>query len=464
MLRGRRLLQNALLMIGSALTLRLISVGFQSFLSGRIGAEGMGILQLVLTVSGFAMTLGSFGTRVTTLQLVAEAQGRADPAGADSALRACLGWAMGVSGAVGLGLTLLAPAIGTTLLEDARTVPALRCLGLLLPFGCLCGVMSGCYTAWGRVRSLVAVELLERLVSIGLTLLLLLWAGADLGRVCVAIVGGSYGSAMLSGALLYGVYRRGAKARGRAGALGREVLRRSLPLALNDNLRSGLSTLEQLLIPYGLGRYSGRGDALASYGTVCGMVFPVLLFPAAILYALSDLLVPEIARCLASGSRRRLFRLADRCLRGTVLFSAGVALALWLGGGALGTRLFHSGRAGYLLRLFAPIVLFKYLDVMVDGLQKGMGQQQYLVRYNSFTNLLDVVLLYTLLPGFGIAGYLFTYVFTHLVNLFLSLRRLLLALHGNAVAPAPRMQKRTFMGRKIPRRKKTACFSAGDVL
>ena len=99
-----------------------------------------------------------------------------------------------------------------------------------------------------------------------------------------------------------------------------------------------------------------------------------------------------------------------------------------LGGGLLGRALFHSAQAGWYLRIFAPMILFLYPDAVVDGLQKGLGQQLHLVRYNSFTNVIDVLGLWLLLPRFGIWGYVFTYCLSHLVNFFLSLRRLLIAI------------------------------------
>ena len=48
------------------------------------------------------------------------------------------------------------------------------------------------------------------------------------------------------------------------------------------------------------------------------------------------------------------------------------------------------------------------------------------MRYNSFTNVIDVLGLWLLLPRYGIWGYVFTYCLSHLVNFFLSLRRLLI--------------------------------------
>lgn len=61
----------------------------------------------------------------------------------------------------------------------------------------------------------------------------------------------------------------------------KRLLRLSVPLALNDALRAGLNTAEQLLIPIGLARYGGSTEeAMAGYGTIHGMVFPILMFPA----------------------------------------------------------------------------------------------------------------------------------------------------------------------------------------
>ena len=66
-----------------------------------------------------------------------------------------------------------------------------------------------------------------------------------------------------------------------------------------------------------------------------------------------------------------------------------------------------------------------YLDAMVDGMLKGFGEQTACVRYNVFTSVLDVALLYLLLPRFGMMAYVLTFYFTHAVNFWLSLHRLL---------------------------------------
>lgn len=420
--KGRTLVRGTLLLALSGLALRAVGVWFQSFLAGRIGAEGMGLLQLVLTVGGFAGTLGSAGVRVAALQLTARAWGRGDAPGVASALFACLRYGLLVSAAVGAGLILLAQPLSRLLLREPRTVLALRTLGALLPIPILTGVLRSSFTACGRVKELVSVELGERLVCAALTLLLLTGAGTEPARVCAAVVAGSYGAGAFSFLLLFSILSRSLP---RRSALP-PVARRAVPLGLNDALRAGLGAVEQFLIPYGLEKHSSRSAALAAYGTVSGMVFPVLWFPSELLFALCELLVSELSRLLAEQAHRRLRRLVRKSLLLTALYALCVGAVLWAGGGLLGQALYRSAQAGCYLRIFAPMVLFLYLDATVDGLQKGMGQQLHLVRYNSATNVIDVLGLWLLLPRFGLAGYVFTYCLSHLVNLFLSLRRLLI--------------------------------------
>ncbi len=421
--KGRTLIRGTLLLTVSGLAMRGLGVLFQAVLAGRISADGMGVLQLILTVGGFAGTLGSAGIRAAALQLTARAWGWRDAAGVAGTLWACLRYGLLVSAAVGLGLCLLAGPIGTLLLRDARTAPALRLLGLLLPLPILSGILRSAFTACGRVRELVTVELAERLLSVGATLALLAAAGSDPALLCAAVVLGSYGAAAFScSVLLLRLLRTLPPGQALPPVAGTAV-----PLGVNDALRSGLGAVEQFLIPYGLEKTGSRKSALAAYGTISGMVFPLLWFPSEILFALSELMVSETARLLASRDRTRLLALVRKSLTLTAAYALGISAALYLGGGLLGRSLFHSDQAGRYLRIFAPMVLFLYPDAVVDGLQKGLGQQLYLVRYNSFTNVIDVLGLWLLLPRFGIWGYVFTYCLSHLVNFFLSLRRLLIA-------------------------------------
>lgn len=401
---------------------------FQVYLSNRLGAAGIGLLQLISSVGIFAMTLGTAGVRVGVMYLTAEEYGARRPGGMRRALLCCLGYGLLASSAGGLVLVHCAEWISENWIGDPRAAFSLRVLGWTMPLGCLWSVLAGYLTACSRLRQLVTVEFIDQAVSIAATVALLLgWAGSDLERSCASIhLANAFATAVTLFPLLAAALQGQRDGGAAGGSMWKRLFHLCLPLAVNDALRSGLSTVEQIIIPKGLKKYDGSGEgAMAGYGVIHGMVFPVLMFPAVLLYSLSDLLVPELARCRAAMDHRRIRSLSDRCLRFGLLFAAAVSGLCWCIAEPLGDLLYHNPLAGLYLRRFAPMVLILYLDAIVDGMHKGLGQQVYCVRVNTLTNLLDVAFLWLLLPRFGVWGFFFTFTFTHILNFFLSITRLM---------------------------------------
>ena len=428
-MRKGSLLYNTLLLTAVNLLLRGVTMVFQVYLADLIGAAGLGLLQLVLTVSAFAMTLGLCGMRTAAMYLCAEEYGKRRPDGALAALRLCSWRGLLISGFVGAALFFLADILADIWVQDLRAAESLRILGVSLPLNCLIAVWSGYFTACDRVRELVVVEIAERLISLAATFILLIfWAEADTERACCAILLGAVMASVITVIWMAVLIRRDNRGieRTQGFFLQKRLFRLCIPLALNEYLRAGLTTLEQFLIPFGLAHYSGSREAsMAAYGTISGMVFPVLMFPAAVLYALSDLLIPKLARCRGAYNQERIRHLVLRCLKATFTFAAIIAVGMFVFSEQLGMAIYHSRDAAKYLRLFAPLILFLYTDAITDGMCKGLGQQVACVRCNTVTSLLDVIFLYVLLPRYGIGGYYFSFVITHLINFVISLRLLL---------------------------------------
>lgn len=418
---------SAMMLTGVNLLLRLVSTSFQVFLSGRIGAEGIGLLQLVMSVGMMAMTAGTAGIRTTAMYLTAEELGRKKAENVSAILSGCYVYSILCSTAVSILLTVFAPAIADRWIGDLRTIGAIRLFAAFLPVSCLCGVMTGIFTAENRIGTLAAVEAAEQVCSMAITLYLLtFFAGSDPGRSCMAVVTGSGIGACLTLTLLVILHIRSMpQKRGRIPVASR-LLQIAVPLALADDLKSGISTTENLMVPKRLSLYPGTGSALGQFGTVCGMVFPVMMFPAAILFSLAELLIPELARCSAAGSRTRIHYLVRRTLRTATLYGVCMGGLLFLLSDWLCQALYHSSDAATYLRMFAFLVPMIYCDCVTDAMTKGLGQQRANVRYNIITSAMDVAMLFFLLPRLGMTGYFLSFLISHLVNFILSLRRLLL--------------------------------------
>jgi len=418
---------SALLLTGVNLLLRLVSTSFQVYISGRIGAAGVGLLQLVMSVGGLAMTAGMAGVRTATMYLTAEELGRKLPQNVTWILSGCVLYSVLCSGIVSLALQYFAPLIAKSWIGDIRTVGAIRLYGCFLPVSCLCGMMTGYFTAANRIGTLAAVEVAEQLLSMAVTMTILtLWARQDPVKACQAmILGSGVSCCMTLGCLVILRVLEGAKTGPRIPVRSR-LLQTAVPLGLADDLRTGISTTENLMVPKRLALYAGVTDPLAAFGTVCGMVFPVLMFPAAILYGLAELLVPELARCAAAGSQNRIRYLAKRSLRVALLYGCVFCGFEYLLADVLCLRLYDSLEAGHYLQLYALLIPMLYCDAITDATTKGLGQQKACVRYNIITSSLDVILLFILLPEYGMTGYFISFFVTHLLNFILSLRRLLM--------------------------------------
>lgn len=417
---------SALLLTGVNLLLRFVGTTFQVYISASLGAAGVGLLQLVMSVGGLAMVAGMAGIRTATMYLTAEELGKKRSKNVTWVLSACFLYSIAFSGSIALLLYSFAPQIAQGWIGDLRIVGALRLFAAFLPVTCLCGVMTGYFTAANRIGTLAAVEVAEQLCSMAITLTgLHFWSGNDPGRACICVILGSCLGACLTAVCLTLLRLREHMGTGSPIPLRSRLLQAAVPLALADVLKSGINTTENLMVPKRLALHPSTAAPLAAFGCLSGMVFPILMFPACILFGLAELLIPELARCAAAGSRKRICYLVRRSLKVAMLYGLLFGGLMFLLAEPLCMRLYDNEEAGNYLRLYALLVPVLYCDAITDAMTKGLGQQKACVRYNILTSAMDVVFLYLLLPKYGMEGYFASFLVTHLLNFGLSLRRLL---------------------------------------
>lgn len=426
MARRRPIIYNALMLTAVNLLLRFVGTGFQVYISATLGAAGVGLMQLVMSVGSMAMVAGTAGVRTGTMYLTAEELGHGRAQQLTGVLGGCLRYSVVCSGAVAAALYLLSPVLARQWIRDFRTVDSLRLFAVFLPVSCLCGVMTGYFTGAGRISTLAAVEVAEQLCSMAITVTALrFWAGGDPGRSCMSMILGSSLGAVLTLWVLALLRLRESSGPGTALRLRGRLLRTAVPLALADDLKTGINTAENLMVPRRLAACDAVSDPLAAFGLLSGMVFPVLMFPACILYSLAELLIPEMARCAAAGQRGRIQSLSRRSLRIALLYGLLFGGLEYLLAQPLCDALYHTPEAGQALRRYAILIPMLYCDCITDAINKGLGEQRRCVRINILTSALDVALLYLLLPRLGMGGYFISFAVTHALNFLLSLRLLL---------------------------------------
>lgn len=444
MVNRKRLITNTALLTGSSLAMSLISMSFQVWLVGRIGSAGIGLYQLVISVSFLCTTFAVSGIRFTSTRLVSEELGSCNEGGIGAAMARCFAYCLFFGVSAMLILHSCAEPIGFLWIGDARTVRSLRITAFSMPFISLTSAMGGYFTACGRVWKPTVVHISEQLITIGFAALFLIRApSGDIEASCAAVMLGSVAGDVVAFLVMLCFFLGDLGSYGscefKESRLTRRMLKLALPLAVSAYARSALSTLEHMLVPRGL-RASGLSadSSLSGYGTIQGMVMPILSFPACILISLSELMIPELTEAQVRGDNCGIRKLVRSIIKKSLGYSIAAALFLFCFADGLGELIYHSADAGHYLRLLAPLVPVMYTDTIVDGCLKGLGQQVWSMGINILDAALGVVLVLFILPEYALAGYIAIIYFNECLNFTLSALRL-----SKVVRSHPQGQGRT---------------------
>ena len=368
--------------------------------------------------------------RFSLTRLLSEELGRGRPGSLGPAVFRAGVYVLLTGCAAGLALWSAAGVIAQRWIAEPTLVPAVRLAALGLPAGGVSAMLSGYFTAVGRVWKTSAVQLIQQLGRMALSVLALRrLAAGDPGAICAALAGAGAAAefaAMWAMGLLYAWDIRRAPSTGPSGPdLTGRLLRLSVPVGISAIARNALGTLRQVLVPRGL-RASGLSGtaALAGYGVVSGMAMPLLLFPACLPGALAEMLLPALTRMQAAGQTDRLRARVRSLLRDTFFLSAGAGTVFFLSADVLAGVLYRSAEAARYIRLLSPMVPLIYTDLVTDGCLKGLGEMMRSMTYNIAEALLGLVMTCTLLPRYALAGYILTMYICEIFNFTLSVGRL----------------------------------------
>lgn len=430
MVNRKRLIMNTALLTGSSLAMSAISMAFQVWLAGRIGSAGIGLYQLVLSVAFLCTTFAVSGIRFAATRLVSEELGHERSWSVAAAMRRCFAYSLFFGLSAMAVLFSFAEPIGFLWIGDARTVKSLKLIAFSMPFLSLSSVMSGYFTACGRVWKPTVVHLGEQLITIGFVAYFLAHSPAgDIEKNCAAVMLGNVCGDVISFVCMLLFYLTDRHSVRDYSAqklkLTSRMLKVALPLAVSAYARSALSTLEHLLVPRGLKAAGFSADrALSGYGVIQGMVLPIVSFPACILMALAELIIPELTEAQVRGNDGDISKTVSLLIKKGLGYSSAVALVLFVFADKLGVRIYSSPEAGDYLRLLAPLIPIMYTDMVADGCLKGLGQQLWCMGINLLDALLGVLLVWQVLPVFALKGYICIIYFNECLNFALSIMRL----------------------------------------
>ena len=424
------LLKGTLLLTGAGFITKIIGFIYRIFLSQTIGAEGMGIYQLIFPIHTLCFALSVGGIQTAISRFTAARASLQDEQGARDifVLSGILSTAIALI--VSLILYDNASWFAVHILLEERCTSLLKLMAFSIPMGTLHSCVNGYYYAKKKMSIPAASQLLEQCarvgVSYGLFLILTEQGLSITPMLAVAgLVGGELVSMIFSLLVILWDYRKaGYRLRNlrSPGKDMKEILAFSFPLTCSRLLVNVLHSIESVLIPGHLRLYGlDNGSALSIYGVLTGMALPLILFPSAITNAVSTVLLPSVAEQQAVGNhqaiRRAIFLSAKYCLILGFLSTA----FFFFAGDFLGLALFKNEFAATFIKTLAFICPCLYLSGTLSGILNGLGAANQSFLLNTLGLGVRIAFVFFIIPEYGIQGYLWGLIVSELLVTGLSL-------------------------------------------
>lgn len=427
------ILAGTLLLTATGLFSQVVGFLYRMALSRLIGAETMGLYQLVMPVYSMLMSVTAVGLTVAVSTMSARYHALGDSGAVKLVLRRALRNFFLLAVPLGLAVAALSDPISVYLLGDARTR-----LGVVVMVPCmlLTGVENlhkHCFYGIGRVRPPAAVETAEQLIRAGAVLLLL---AALLPRSAEETVGvialGMVLCEVFSAGALTLLFRRHWR-RFPPGAPGVEISGKRLmaiavPVGATSLLGTLLNSANSVLIPAKLVEGGmALPEAMSEFGVLCGMTLPMLGLPTGFIGALCLVMVPDLSRRTAQGDRRAAGGFLDRVMSATSLLMAPAMALLTVIGPTVGAAMFRDERVGELILPLAVGTLLGCYQSVLSGALNGLGLQEKAARNAILSDIVQLAFTFFAVSRFGLAGFAAGFVASGLAGAGLNLASVLRA-------------------------------------
>ena len=433
--RKMAFITGTLLLTSTGFICRILGFFYRIFMSRTIGAEGLGIYNMVHPIFSicFAVCAGSIQTALSQYVAANQTRGRA-------VFRTGLVIAMGMSFLLAWVIYGNAGFLAEKLLLEPRCAPYLPVMAVSVPFAALHACINGDYYGMQKARVPAFSQVAEQVIRMGAVFLIAsIWL--ESGRqitVSLAVYGhliGEMASAVFTVFCLgfFPPCKDGDSRRAPAiplsfGATAAPLMALALPLMGNRLILNVLGSAEAIWIPNRL-MSSGltNSEALSVYGVLTSMALPFILFPSAITNSMAVLLLPTVAEAQADGNEARISSMISMSLRYSCYMGVLCIGIFTIFGNQLGVSVFHDQNAGTYITILSWLCPFMYLATTMGSILNGLGRTSSTFFQNVFAMVIRLAFVLFAIPRYGILGYLWGMLVSELalaLMSFLAVKRL----------------------------------------
>lgn len=344
----------AVVTIFSVIT-RTLGFFFRIFISRKLGAEGLGLLQMASNILSVFMTLIASGLPLTTAKLVTKYEVNNNLKKRNKVVTSGLVIALVVA-CLSAIIIISLKSVWNKVLTDSRAVELLLIMIPSIIFSSVYAIFRGALWGQSDYFNCGLTELIEQIVRFVLTFVMLI----NVKDFYLATKQSAYAfniTCLISALIVCIIYLKRAKLNFQKGEY-KGIIKSALPITgvrLANSLVQPLTTLimPTMLILYG---YT-QNEAVASFGVVMGMTFPMLFVPMAVIGSISMVLIPSISSMLTKNQHDQINENITKSINVSIFISM-MFIPLYLSvGDMIGVILYNNTMSGVMLQLSAFCVL-----------------------------------------------------------------------------------------------------------
>lgn len=403
---------------------KALSFVYRIILSRSIGAEGLGIYQICLSVFAVFLTAASSGIPVTVSRLIAKNSATGNSSAKHSVVTA---------GVLCTLMFTLPAALVLFLAKDlyAFLFPDKDCVNIflwLLPglvLTSVYAVMRGSF--WGNKQFLPysVIELAEDAVMVicGCVLVGFAHTAKDGARAAVIAVLVSY---VFSFLVSVGWYLIKGGRFVKPGKQFKPLFTASLPITAMRTSTSLLNSCVAMFLPALLTAACGYTDAeaLALYGTVLGMSVPILFMPNSLIGSIAVVVAPEMSENFYAKRTELLKRDIEKTLKASVLIATVLIPFTFALGIDVGELLYANRLSGEVISRFSFMMLPMCLSMITTTVLNSMHYEVRTLIYFFIGALAMLASIFAFTSLLGINAYMVGLTFSFILTAVLNLRLL----------------------------------------
>lgn len=403
---------------------------FNIYISNQIGSEAVGVFSLVMAVYLFFITVATSGLNIAVTVIVSEKFALNKNQQAIKAIRTCIFFSLLLGIAAGGLILLFSDFITSKCLHNMVSSRPLFYIAIGLPFIAMSSCISSYFATIRKAYKNAISQVFEFTIKMFATIILLkINISNGVEAICISLILADVISEICSFTLIFILYIIDIKLKKlediRSFGQRINILKIAFPVAVTSYIRSGLSTLKQLIIPTQLEKSGiSCSRALSQYGMINGMVLPVITFPTVFTDSYSMLLIPEFSTYLAQKNYKAINYIANKIFKITCAFTMCICSIFFIFSNDLGLAIYNNIEIGYYFKIFTPFIFFMYMDHIIDCILKGLNKQFGVMCCNILDLSITTCFIYFLLPVLGIKGYVLSIFFSEVLNFSISLFQL----------------------------------------